>query len=79
MRPDIQIGAIFPPNEAAAEEEIRRVLSRGQLAATARVITDEAERRAVLPHIARAWRRDDVETMVRYSPLIEVTIDRLTG
>ncbi len=141
MRPDIQSGAVFPPNEAAAEEEIRRVLSHGQvidittigrrsgkprqieiafhniggriyisgmpsrrrrswianletnprftfhlkggvrarLAATARVITDEAERRAVLPHIARAWRRDDVETMVRYSPLIEVTIDRLTG
>lgn len=45
------------------------------LAATARVIDGEAERREVLPHIARAWKRDDLEDMVRYSPLIEVTID----
>lgn len=50
---------------------------RADLPATARVIADEIERRAILPHIARAWRRDDVETMVRYSPLIEVTIDDL--
>ena len=45
------------------------------LAATARVIADEAERREVLPHIARAWKRDDVDEMVRHSPLIEVTIN----
>jgi deazaflavin-dependent oxidoreductase (nitroreductase family) len=44
------------------------------LEATARVITDEAERREVLEHVARNWRRDDVETMVRYSPLIEATL-----
>ena len=44
------------------------------LPATARVITDEAERRAVLEHVARAWRRTDVDTMVSHSPLIEVTI-----
>jgi len=43
------------------------------LAATARVIDDEAERRKILPHVARAWRRNDVDAMVRYSPLIEVT------
>src|ERR1035438_10355959 len=29
-------------------------------AATARVITDETERREVLPSIARAWKRDDL-------------------
>src|SRR5712664_2369700 len=46
---------------------------RADLPATARVIDDEAERRRILPHIARAWRRNDVEQMVRYSPLIEVT------
>jgi deazaflavin-dependent oxidoreductase (nitroreductase family) len=46
------------------------------LPATARVITDEGERRDVLQHVARNWRRNDVETMVRYSPLIEVTFDR---
>jgi hypothetical protein len=44
-------------------------------AATARVITDETERREVLPSIARAWKRDDLETMVEQSPLFEVTID----
>jgi deazaflavin-dependent oxidoreductase (nitroreductase family) len=45
------------------------------LGATARVINDESERRAVLPAIARAWKRDDLEDMVRHSPLIEVTLD----
>jgi deazaflavin-dependent oxidoreductase (nitroreductase family) len=48
---------------------------KADVPATARVITDEAERRAILAGVARAWRRTDVETMVRYSPLIEVTID----
>ena len=48
---------------------------RADLAATARVIAEEGERRAVLPHIARAWGRDGLEAMVRDSPLIEVTID----
>ena len=48
---------------------------RADLPATARIIDDEAERRTVLPHIARAWGRNDLETMVRYSPLIEVTLD----
>jgi deazaflavin-dependent oxidoreductase (nitroreductase family) len=45
------------------------------LPAVARVIDDEAERRAVLPHVARAWRRNDLEQMVRYSPLIEVIFE----
>jgi deazaflavin-dependent oxidoreductase (nitroreductase family) len=45
------------------------------LAATARIVTDEAERRTILQQVARNWRRDDVETMVAYSPLIEVTFD----
>ena len=47
---------------------------RADLAATARPIDDDAERRFVLEHVARAWRRTDVEAMVAYSPLIEVTI-----
>jgi deazaflavin-dependent oxidoreductase (nitroreductase family) len=47
--------------------------TRADLPAVARVIDDEAERRSVLPHVARAWKRNDVETMVRYSPLVEVT------
>ena len=45
------------------------------LPATARVITDETERRAVLPHVARAWGRTDIEAMVADSPLIEVTVE----
>lgn len=55
-------------------------LKRGvaaDLPAKARVIEDEDERREVLPHIARAWKRDDVDYMVRHSPLIEVTFDSI--
>ena len=48
---------------------------RADLLATARVIEDEAERRQILPHIARNWGRRDLETMVKQSPLIEVTFD----
>jgi deazaflavin-dependent oxidoreductase (nitroreductase family) len=46
---------------------------KADLPAVARVIDDETERRAVLPEVARAWRRGDVDVLVRYSPLIEVT------
>jgi deazaflavin-dependent oxidoreductase (nitroreductase family) len=46
---------------------------RADLPATARIIGEEKERREILPHIARAWGRRDLEQMVRYSPLIEVT------
>ncbi|HLZ96172.1 MAG TPA: nitroreductase/quinone reductase family protein [Candidatus Dormibacteraeota bacterium] len=49
---------------------------KADLPAVARIIDTEAERREVLPHVARNWKRSDVEDMVRYSPLIEVTIDR---
>jgi deazaflavin-dependent oxidoreductase (nitroreductase family) len=45
------------------------------LPATARIIDSEPERQAVLEKVARAWRRTDVDAMVRFSPLIEVTID----
>ncbi len=48
--------------------------ARADLPATAREITDLVERRQVLQQVARHWRRDDVETMVQYSPLIEVTL-----
>ena len=44
------------------------------LPATARIITDESERRSILQQVARVWRRTDVDLMVRLSPLIEVTI-----
>jgi deazaflavin-dependent oxidoreductase (nitroreductase family) len=45
------------------------------LPATARVIDDEAERRAIMPRVAANWRRTDVDVMVAYSPLIEVTLE----
>ena len=49
---------------------------KADLTATAREITDEAERRAVLRWVVEhAWRQQDVETMTRLSPLIEVEID----
>jgi deazaflavin-dependent oxidoreductase (nitroreductase family) len=48
---------------------------RADLPATARIINGDAERREVLPHIARIWKRDDLETMIEQSPLFEVTID----
>ena len=49
------------------------------LPATARVITDEPERRVILEHVARAWNRADVDRMVAQSPLIEVTIPDLAA
>ncbi len=48
---------------------------RADLPATARVINDEQERRTILEGVARAWRRRDLDTMVKTSPLVEVTID----
>lgn len=50
---------------------------KADLPATARVIDTEAERREVLEHVARAWKRHDLDYMVRYSPLIEVTFPGL--
>jgi deazaflavin-dependent oxidoreductase (nitroreductase family) len=48
--------------------------ARADLPATAREITDPAERRRVLEHVAANWNRPDVDVMVEYSPLIEVTV-----
>ena len=47
---------------------------QADLPATARIIDGEEERRTVLTQVARAWKRNDVETMVAQSPLIEVTV-----
>lgn len=44
------------------------------LAGTARVVTDPAERRALLEGVARNWNRTDVDVMVEQSPLVDVTI-----
>jgi deazaflavin-dependent oxidoreductase (nitroreductase family) len=47
---------------------------KADLPATAREITEEAERREVLEKVARVWRRE-AEPMVRWSPLIEIVVD----
>jgi F420H(2)-dependent quinone reductase len=49
------------------------------LPATARIITDEAERREVLAHVARAWKRNDLDVMIASSPLFEVTFDDIAA
>lgn len=49
------------------------------LPATARIITDEAERRTIFVEVAKVWTGQDVETMVRDSPLIEVTLEDLAA
>jgi deazaflavin-dependent oxidoreductase (nitroreductase family) len=48
---------------------------QADLPATARIITDEAERRAIFRDVLTVWRTMDLETMTRYSPLIEVAFD----
>jgi F420H(2)-dependent quinone reductase len=50
---------------------------KADLPARARILVDPAEREPVLSRIAQAWRRTDVDTMVRWSPLIEVEIEGL--
>jgi deazaflavin-dependent oxidoreductase (nitroreductase family) len=47
---------------------------KADLPATAREITDPTERREVLEQVAKHWKRDDVDVMMEYSPLIEVTV-----
>ena len=41
--------------------------------ATARVVTDQAERRPLIEAAARRWGRSDVEEMLQHSPLIVLT------
>jgi deazaflavin-dependent oxidoreductase (nitroreductase family) len=50
------------------------------LPATAHVITDPTERRAIGEWIvANAWPNMDLEAMVRFSPMIDVTIDAIAA
>jgi deazaflavin-dependent oxidoreductase (nitroreductase family) len=50
-------------------------IARADLPATARIVDEPAERRAILERVARAWNRTDLDRMVASSPLIEVAID----
>ena len=49
------------------------------LPATARVIIDETERRAIFAEIVKVWANQDIETMTRHAPLVEVTLDGLAA
>ena len=42
--------------------------------ATARVVTDPAERRPLMAAAAERWGRTDVDEMVQHSPLIVLTV-----
>ena len=42
--------------------------------ATARVVTDPAERRPLIQAAARRWGRTDVDEMLEHSPLIVLTV-----
>jgi deazaflavin-dependent oxidoreductase (nitroreductase family) len=48
---------------------------RADLAGIGRVVTDAAERAAVIPAVAAAWGRRDVAEMVEWAPLVEVILD----
>ena len=52
-----------------------KALILADLPATAREITDPAERRPIIELVAKSWRRTDVDAMVQHSPLIEVTLE----
>lgn len=48
---------------------------RADLPATARVVTDPLERRAIAEWVVQnAWHNQDVERMTAYAPMIEVTL-----
>ena len=53
--------------------------TKADLAATARIITDEAERRAVFAEVVKVWTGQEIETMTAHSPLIEVSLDELAA
>jgi deazaflavin-dependent oxidoreductase (nitroreductase family) len=48
---------------------------KADLPARARIITDDGERRSVFREVVKVWTNQDVETMTRHSPLIEVLLD----
>ena len=57
--------------ESNPQPSTSRAPSAPTLAAQARIIIDDAERRAILAPIAASWSREDPATMVAQSPLIE--------
>jgi deazaflavin-dependent oxidoreductase (nitroreductase family) len=52
---------------------------KADLPATARELTEPAERRRIMEQVARNWDRTDVDGMMLASPLIEVIPDELAA
>ena len=53
---------------------LKRGPNPADLAATARIITDDSERRVIAEWVVQnAWTNQDVEQMTAWSPMIEVT------
>jgi deazaflavin-dependent oxidoreductase (nitroreductase family) len=52
---------------------------KADLPATARELTEPAERRRIMEQVARNWGRTDVDRMMVASPLIEVIPDQLAA
>ena len=53
---------------------------QADLPATARIVTDEVERRRIAEWIvANAWPKQDVDAMTAYAPMIEITFHDATG
>lgn len=54
--------------------------AQADLPATARVVTDHAERRSIAEWVvANAWSNQDVDAMTAYAPMIEVTVQDLAA
>ena len=59
---------------------LKRGSVQADLSATARVITDPTERRAIAAWVvSNAWTNMDADAMAAYSPMIEVTIEDLAA
>ena len=59
---------------------LKRGPAQADLPATARVITDGAERRAIAEWVvANAWPNQDADKMTDWSPMIEVTVADLAA
>jgi deazaflavin-dependent oxidoreductase (nitroreductase family) len=59
---------------------LKGAVTSADLPATARVITDDAERRAVATWVGtNAWPNIDVDAMTAYSPMIEVTLEDIAA
>ena len=53
---------------------LKQSMTPVDIPATARVVTDLAERRPLMEAAAQRWGRTDVEEMVQHSPLIVLTV-----